>query len=448
MKFCLLVISSACLYALYPGSECLGAEIPGHPSLSSKHVVSLKFGTPASRYLENEHSLGNLRNEFIAAAARKNPDLVILDKTQLDLLKKDKIVIGFAGPSSSDFDYAAYYSAVENLLAGLNSDQAILATGATDVGLPKLVYDIGKRKGFTTIGITSQRASKYEPALMDGLYWEGYRFGDESRTFTANIDALVNIGGGPQTYREGLLARQNSVPVYNIANETITGASSQLPGEKFNNGQAAAKAINADIADMPFEKWKQAAQQKFNFISIDAIKDVYKGKKLIGFTGWSVNPPEGRLDITREFISDLLNGLNPKEDIIVTGGTNMGAEKIVHEEARKRGFKIIGVISQNIVKATEPIFAGLNTVVVVSRSWETMSGPFVDMVDALVSLGGRKTTNSMIDTATSRGMPTLQMQGNITNSDLLLKTSSAPPVFTTNGTAAAKYLKKTLSGPK
>jgi hypothetical protein len=124
---------------------------------------------------------------FIDKARKKNPQLRVLDPASLDRLMSQRVNIGFAGYSSgSDFDEMDTKAVIGGILSNLNSQQYILLSGATDVGLPKVLYEVAKKRSFTAIGITSWNAGKYEPAFMSHVLTVG-------NSWAASLDSSLNI---------------------------------------------------------------------------------------------------------------------------------------------------------------------------------------------------------------------------------------------------------------
>ncbi len=76
--------------------------------------------------------------------------------------------------------------------------------------------------------------------------------------------------------------------------------------------------------------------------SKEGFQKTFQNKKPLLFSGASKKSilefSEQDLKNTREFIFKSLSALDPSETVIVTGGTDYGVEKIVHEYAKKMGF--------------------------------------------------------------------------------------------------------------
>jgi len=79
-----------------------------------------------------------------------------------------------------------------------------IVSGLTNIGIPKIAYQIADELGFMTVGISAERALQ----VRCGIYnvhkqiIEGKYFGDESIKFINYIDFLVRVGGGKQSHQE------------------------------------------------------------------------------------------------------------------------------------------------------------------------------------------------------------------------------------------------------
>ena len=108
--------------------------------------------------------------------------------------------MGYSG--GKEFNPEATEIAVRALLRQLDSSRVIVSSGATNIGLPEVVYRVAHELGFQTLGITSLKAGGNEPARMDYLLNSGNEWGHESDLFVQSSDILVAIGGKNQTYLE------------------------------------------------------------------------------------------------------------------------------------------------------------------------------------------------------------------------------------------------------
>ncbi len=127
-------------------------------------------------------------------------------------------VTGFSGQwgqSKIDSDPAvksnvdAAIVALEGHLVALkdkHGDKLILSSGATMEGVPKIIYDLCQKHGIAAMGVTCEKALKYELGKMKYLIIEGQEWGAESATFLRTSDEIVMLGGGGQAKKEAIAA--------------------------------------------------------------------------------------------------------------------------------------------------------------------------------------------------------------------------------------------------
>lgn len=121
--------------------------------------------------------------------------------------------VGVVGFSRSQFDHDAARLALASSLdhmAMLASGRVVeVVSGLTNQGVPKLAYELAVSRGLRTIGISAHQALRVRSGMfpVDERILVGQRFGDESAAFVAYIDALIRIGGGPQSRHEAALFR-------------------------------------------------------------------------------------------------------------------------------------------------------------------------------------------------------------------------------------------------
>ena len=121
--------------------------------------------------------------------------------------------IGVVGFSRSQFDHEAARLALERSLdpmIALAADRVVeLVSGLTNQGVPRLAYELAVARGIRTVGISARQALRVRSGVfaVDETILVGQRFGDESAAFIAYIDALIRIGGGPQSRHEAELFR-------------------------------------------------------------------------------------------------------------------------------------------------------------------------------------------------------------------------------------------------
>jgi hypothetical protein len=133
--------------------------------------------------------------------------------------------VGVVGFSSPRFDHdearALLREALQVALAGRSPAQAELVSGLTDVGVPGIAYALAAELGLRTVGISARQALRSRCFPVDERILVGQRYGDESEVFVARIDALIRVGGGPQSRREVELFRAKLVQMGLSAEERL-----------------------------------------------------------------------------------------------------------------------------------------------------------------------------------------------------------------------------------
>lgn len=139
------------------------------------------------------------------------------------LIKKAKLKnIGFVGFSDEDcFIKKDAKKIIEKIFDEIDKEftgYVNIISGATNMGIPKLVYEEAKNRGHKLIGVMCKKGYEYEIFNVDKLIVKGEKWGDESETFLNMIDRLYRIGGGPQSLKETKLAKKKGINVieYNL----------------------------------------------------------------------------------------------------------------------------------------------------------------------------------------------------------------------------------------
>ena len=111
--------------------------------------------------------------------------------------------IGVIGYSAQKFNEA---KAKELIFQGMESmgfqDTDSIVSGLTNIGIPKIAYQLAKEHNLETVGIACKLATDYECYPVDKKIIIGSNWGDESRTFLNYIDVLIKVGGGKQSEEE------------------------------------------------------------------------------------------------------------------------------------------------------------------------------------------------------------------------------------------------------
>ncbi len=120
--------------------------------------------------------------------------------------------IGIVGYSSDQIDQTGAYALLEQSmlqLVALHAPKAPPAdiriiSGLTNIGVPKIAYQIASKLGYRTVGLSAARALKVKCGVydVDERIIIGREFGDESLEFVTRIDYLIRVGGGKQSRHE------------------------------------------------------------------------------------------------------------------------------------------------------------------------------------------------------------------------------------------------------
>jgi len=90
----------------------------------------------------------------------------------------------------------------------------VIVSGLTDLGIPALAYRIAKEEGWKTAGVACEKYKENPCFDVDEKKIVGDDWGDESEAFIGDIDCLVRVGGGDQSFAECEIAEDNNLPVY------------------------------------------------------------------------------------------------------------------------------------------------------------------------------------------------------------------------------------------
>jgi 2C-methyl-D-erythritol 2,4-cyclodiphosphate synthase len=125
-------------------------------------------------------------------------------------------VVGYSDDKSFDHTIAKALLGVALALIDQHhpSNQYEMVSGLTNMGVPKLAYELADKRGWITVGLSSKEAKEYECYNVDKEIIVGDKFGDESDYFIDYIDILVRIGGGKQSIRETEMAKDKKITVY------------------------------------------------------------------------------------------------------------------------------------------------------------------------------------------------------------------------------------------
>lgn len=123
--------------------------------------------------------------------------------------------IGIVGFSSKHIDEGLGAQLLEQEISKIVSlhtseHHVEIVTGLTNIGIPKLAYQIADKRCFIKVGISAQQAYQVKCGVypVDRVIIVGEVFGDESQTFVDYIEYLVRVGGGKQSAHEVALFKE------------------------------------------------------------------------------------------------------------------------------------------------------------------------------------------------------------------------------------------------
>jgi hypothetical protein len=116
-------------------------------------------------------------------------------------------VVGYCPPTKFDEKKALdlIRTAYDVISEDFPSYKKTIVSGVTNLGVLKIAYEEGRRRGWKTAGVACRKAFDFrdnwfpldeEPIII------GNNWGDESETFLKSIDILVRVGGGNQSLDE------------------------------------------------------------------------------------------------------------------------------------------------------------------------------------------------------------------------------------------------------
>lgn len=121
--------------------------------------------------------------------------------------------IGFVGFSSQDFNTKKVKKIIDSIFENLDRKDVIVS-GATNLGVPKLVYEKAKSLNMKTVGIMPEVGNDFDIFPVDELIIKGKDWGEESSEFLSSIEVLYKIGGGKQSEMEYKIAKEMNIECY------------------------------------------------------------------------------------------------------------------------------------------------------------------------------------------------------------------------------------------
>jgi hypothetical protein len=125
--------------------------------------------------------------------------------------------VGVVGYSGQKFNEKVAVAMLENAFARLDyeydPEHIEIVSGLTNLGIPKLSYEVATSLGYLTRGVACALANDYPCFDCDVVEIIGENWGDESEHFLDTIDVLVRIGGGKQTMAETNIAKERGIAI-------------------------------------------------------------------------------------------------------------------------------------------------------------------------------------------------------------------------------------------
>ncbi|MBT8448966.1 MAG: hypothetical protein KJO69_04715, partial [Gammaproteobacteria bacterium] len=131
------------------------------------------------------------------------------------------LYVGVVGYSGQKFDETDAREILEEALDDIEDEYVesgdfesiTIVSGLTNMGIPKVAYEIADSRGYGTMGVAPEQANEYELYPVDEIIYEGENFGDESETFIDMLDVFVRVGGGAQAQHELELAEAEDISI-------------------------------------------------------------------------------------------------------------------------------------------------------------------------------------------------------------------------------------------
>ena len=415
-----------------------------YPAVLDETPRCLIFSIRADASVDREHLA--VQKKSVEKVKRKNPDVKYLTNIELDEIKGEKFVLGFIELSKQNsLDLPKIEKILRELLSTLDTNQYMLSSGIADDALSSLVFQVGHEMGFKTLGIPLYLVETTLPLRMDYFLRSENGWGKSAPLFLEGTDVIVTFGDSRksnETFRKLQSLHKSVVSISEIKtsekNKRVmtrglagTKARSEITETSRFPVPVESDSLESLISDRSYSKWLRRLPSHIHRIFPRDLRGVFPGKKLIGFSGWTVDGP------MKIFVESIFENLDPDRHVIVTSGIDLAGEKIVHEVAMTGGFSIIAEVPHDISEVEE-FFIGVTAVVPVARTWEGRNSGFINYIDALVSFGGGPSTVTQLTYAQARKLPFVHMKGNVAETDEQVPTKNS---FTC-GDRAARYLLK------
>jgi hypothetical protein len=133
--------------------------------------------------------------------------------------------VGVVGYSGQKFDeelaMEMLSKAFERLDLQYDPEHIEIVSGLTNLGIPKLSYELATTLGYLTRGVACKLANDYECFDCDVVEIIGEKWGDESEHFLSTIDVLVRVGGGAQSMAETNIAKERGIFTMEFGLDTL-----------------------------------------------------------------------------------------------------------------------------------------------------------------------------------------------------------------------------------
>ncbi|MCB1112133.1 MAG: hypothetical protein H7A37_01570 [Chlamydiales bacterium] len=431
-----------------------------YAELSVSDIVDPKWMNKAIQILPVLEKQYGVQLRFLVGLWRHSPKLFNLDILEKVIAYEHNpyiVGIDFMGQESNstrDFtdllDMAAEYKknkrpdcvirvhAGESACHPENITEAI-KHGATRIGhgihgLNSDVFDLAKKNG-TVIEINISSNSSLLSVTIPAKEIPIQRFIDEGVNVTIGTDGHGCYGTDSRTeyqiaYQLGLQPRHfRKIREFN---EAYVASMQRYFDQRMENPEEALAIPQFCEPKCPKDEWQKVQIRKQEerrsteevlkskgkiFVEADRVADYFRDKIPVNFSGASSVSWRGVLEedraLVRKQLIGLFDSLNPEKVVIVTGGTDFGLEKIVHEVVSDyrlagKNFTLIGTVATQLRANPNTISDSLTHATVVDYSWYDI-GPFVmKWVQAKQGIsffmGGGDVVKNMIHTARMLGI--------------------------------------------
>lgn len=136
---------------------------------------------------------------------------------------------------------------------------------------------------------------------------------------------------------------------------------------------------NAEFEGQKRELLKALTERGSRVIELNVFESEFlNGRRPVLFSGSSAYADPTQESIVRQMIEESLKTLDPSKVVIVTGATDKGPEKIVHEIASKLGFYVHGLVVSAAVP--EEVSKKVNSISWVGHDWASQPKTGMDFV--------------------------------------------------------------------